>query len=149
VRSASEFKEPLEEIDSVNLLSSSFIRESSCSLILFRAIELQEENRYGIHGPAVMKEYYVINRTNKRKEKTNTNQEGIGSTVHLQYYRTDCPKLSVGMANNTCGDTTNIHVLSDPLSSSLFVVNPRHVQLSVHIEQVIIVPSDDWSTERT
>jgi hypothetical protein len=31
----------------------------------------------------------------------------------------------------------------------LFVVNPRHVQLSVHVEQVIIVPSDDWSTERT
>lgn len=68
--------------------------------------------------------YYVINRTNKRKEKTKTNQEGIGSTVLLQYYRTDCPKLSVGMANNTRGDTTNIHVLSDPQSSSLFVVNP-------------------------
>jgi hypothetical protein len=52
VRSASEFKEPLEEIDSVNLFSSSFIYESSCSLILFRAIELQRRKTgYGIPGP--------------------------------------------------------------------------------------------------
>jgi len=46
VRSASEFKEPLEEIDSVNLSSSSFIYESSCSLILFRAIEFAEEENW-------------------------------------------------------------------------------------------------------
>jgi hypothetical protein len=45
------------------------------------------------------------------------------------------------------GDTTNIHVLSDPLSSLLLVANPTYVQLSVHIEQVIIVPGDNWSTE--
>ena len=30
-----------------------------------------------------------------------------------------------------------------------FVCCKLHVQLPVHIEQVIVVPSDDWSTEWT
>ncbi len=63
--------------------------------------------------------YYVINRT-KKKEKTNSNQEGIAyyySTIEQEVV----PKISVGMANNTHGDTTNIHVLSDSQSSVLFV----------------------------
>ena len=69
-----------------------------------------------------MEKYYVINRTNKRKERQTLIKKE--SVVRLQYYRTGCPKTLSGYGNNTRGDTTNIHVLSDPLSSSLFVVNP-------------------------
>jgi len=64
MRSAREFKEAFEEMDSVSLFSSSFMYESSCSFVLF----LDPES----DGGTIAKE-----REKKKKEYRTGNRAGI------------------------------------------------------------------------
>jgi hypothetical protein len=158
MRSARGFKEAFEEMASVNLFSSSLICEpsSSCSFILFLDLESDdggaiEKMWTGDSGRHRMEVYYVINRTNKRKLKeTNSNQEmEMESQSHVLYYPVEqqmSRNSGLGMATTFVVNITNIQVINETLSSLLFVVNST--SLSVHIKQVIVIPSDDRSTER-
>jgi len=95
-----------------------------------------------------MEKYYVINRTNKRKLKDklqSRNGNGIARTV-LPVEQQMSRNSGLGMATTFVVNITNIQVINETLSSLLFVV--KSTSLSVHIEQVIVIPSDDRSTER-
>jgi hypothetical protein len=121
VRSAREFKEAFEEMASINLLSSSFIRESSpsCSFILFLdlesddggAIGKKKKNMDGESGPDRhrMVDYYVIDVTNTKKRQTPIKKKEkeiayCTTTTVLCCKQQMSQNSGLGMANNIHGE---------------------------------------------